>query len=54
MKRPEEMTAEELKEFVHEAIHAYFETAVLIGCVPYYNVPLDFIKQNLINNYSRN
>lgn len=52
MKLPEEMTKEELQEYIENVVSTYFHNAIYIGGTPYYNAPVDIINQ--IKNYSRN
>ena len=52
MKHPEEMTREELKQLINEAVNNYFQNVIFRGITPFYNVSTDIINQ--LTNYSRN
>lgn len=50
--KPEEMTREELQEYIEQAVNTYFHNVIFLGMTPYYNVSQDIINQ--LTNYSRN
>lgn len=52
MKRIEDMTKEELQEYIEQAVNEYFRNVIYFNMKPFYNVSTDIINQ--LTNYSRN
>ena len=52
MKRPEEMTKEELQEYIEQEANKYFKQVLFNNAIPYWNLPQEFIIY--FTKYSRN
>lgn len=50
----DDMTKEELMAIAEEAVKTYLENAIFETRIVYQNIPYESIKQELLNNYSRN